>query len=445
MDDVPLFQDRVRERDLDNFLVEELEASKPFRTWFVTRLVGFEPPAVAEVRLQKSPPRLLDGRQTDVRIGWFEGGDLKACVLIESKVTADFQPGQAEAYRAEVEAFRSEVGPKAAFGVLVAPASRLAALVHDGAFDTAIPIEDIVAALSARLADDSLDIELRARLTVRIDLLEALLGKRTGTDWQPRTVPAKRDFAIRYEELARELVPHLRVRRSTDGPKSLTRFFEGLVVDGTFPNTVSVNLKHEFGGTLETKYVNLQFTGMADRLDAVRGSGLVSLPSYVVAPGKALFVRLDTPGIDPSASFDEQMESAGEGLRAIGHLASWFQANQRQLGILLGTPTKLAVPERPPAATSDQFDSAMRQLCQASIAVGYTPHDFLKMIDAQTGLGAAKTLLAKPNVSIGFTRLWELGKPELTVEAAVLEPRWSDLFILEERKVAERRLRGWRR
>ena len=64
-----LFRDRVRERDLDNFLVEELHASPDFRNWLVSRLDGLDPPAGCEVRLQKSPARLQDARQTDVQIG----------------------------------------------------------------------------------------------------------------------------------------------------------------------------------------------------------------------------------------------------------------------------------------------------------------------------------------------------------------------------------------
>ncbi len=33
-----VFRDRVRERDLDNFLVEELRASNSFREWFLSHL-----------------------------------------------------------------------------------------------------------------------------------------------------------------------------------------------------------------------------------------------------------------------------------------------------------------------------------------------------------------------------------------------------------------------
>ncbi|MER9920906.1 MULTISPECIES: hypothetical protein [unclassified Mesorhizobium] len=121
------FRDRVRERDLDNFLVEELFASPAFLTWMVSRAGdSFSAPMSQHVLLQKSPPRERDRRQTDVRIGWFDDDQtLRACVLIESKVTADFQAGQAQAYAAELAALRERLGRKAASALLVAPAARM--------------------------------------------------------------------------------------------------------------------------------------------------------------------------------------------------------------------------------------------------------------------------------------------------------------------------------
>lgn len=51
-----LFLDRVRKRDLDNFLVEELHASNRFRDWLLARLeTAFVPPGVATIRVGKSP------------------------------------------------------------------------------------------------------------------------------------------------------------------------------------------------------------------------------------------------------------------------------------------------------------------------------------------------------------------------------------------------------
>ena len=171
------YRDSVRERDLDNFLVEELSASFEFREWIIGKLTaGFSAPAKGEVRVFKSPPRESnDGRQTDVQIGWFFGETLRACVLLESKVTDGFHLGQTESYAGEVSALRSRLGGRQAAAILVAPASKLARLPHEGAFEAEVAIEEIVAFLETRLASLE-DGELARRIMVRVELLEALCG-----------------------------------------------------------------------------------------------------------------------------------------------------------------------------------------------------------------------------------------------------------------------------
>nr|MBA3533071.1 EVE domain-containing protein [Ardenticatenales bacterium] len=53
----------------------------------------------------------------------------------------------------------------------------------------------------------------------------------------------------------------------------------------------------------------------------------------------------------------------------------------------------------------------------------------------------ARRLLNAGNTSEGFTRLWELGRLDLTVEAIVLKPEFASLFSEEERTRARERLR----
>ena len=91
------YRDSVRERDLDNFLVEELSSSDDFRDWLLSRITAdFIAPNAGDIRVRKSPIRAsLDGRQTDVELGWFSGGEQLACLLLESKIADDFQIGQA--------------------------------------------------------------------------------------------------------------------------------------------------------------------------------------------------------------------------------------------------------------------------------------------------------------------------------------------------------------
>jgi hypothetical protein len=47
------------------------------------------------------------------------------------------------------------------------------------------------------------------------------------------------------------------------------------------------------------------------------------------------------------------------------------------------------------------------------------------IIDQYGGLGAAKRLLAKPNIQEGLTKLWELGLLDQSMEALVIQERFE--------------------
>ena len=327
------YRDSVRERDLDNFLVEELSSSDDFRDWLVGRISSdFLPPDTGDIRVRKSPVRAsLDGRQTDVELGWFSGDVQRACVLLESKVADDFQTDQAESYFGEIQAQLRKLGPKRAAAVLVAPASKMSSLQHDGAFAADVTIEEIIVFLEGRL-EDLEEGELSRRLAARIELLQALAGKRSSSGWVASTVAEKRDFAIAYEQLAAEILPDVKVRPSTDGRKALTRIFEGMSV----PALPGMTLRHEFGRGAPVKYTNVQFPGCAGKIGKLRGSELLRGSPYQVATaGQSLSIRADTPGVDPILPFDKEREKVETGLIATRDLLAWVRANAAEIARLL--------------------------------------------------------------------------------------------------------------
>lgn len=439
-----LFKDRVRERDLDNFLIEELHVSTGFLAWLLARLEGrFEAPPACKVRLAKSPARLQDARQTDVQVGWFDaGGAIQARVLIESKVGADFQPGQVEAYVAEVAAARAMHGIERAATVLVAPSARLTSLAGADAFDARVSIEEVADTLEAR-RDGTLPPEIDARLSVRVQLLEALCGRRQASIWIGMTVPEKRDFADAYAALARERLPGLQVRPSNDGPKALTRIFEGL----TLPGLPTPALRHEYGRKIPWKWVNAQFAGMVDRLGDVRASGVLSGSPYSAeAAGGSLAIRVATPGIDPERPFNTQRDAVIEGLDAVGALAAWLEENAGRLTEVL-TPAAAAAPDDPGTTHRDaavferEFAVALRDIYDQCAKLDYHPTGMLGMIERLGGVETARQLLRQPGTSEGFAKLALLGRIDLAVESLVLQPRWKGVFSDEELRIAKRRLR----
>lgn len=432
-----IFRDRVRERDLDNFLVEEIYASSRFLDWIVDQLhQRFVAPSSLKVQLQKSPPREADRRQTDVRVGWFdENATMHACILIESKVTADFQAGQAEAYASELAALRGRLGPECAAAILIAPSAKFGSLTHYGCFDAEIGIEDIIEFLRERTEEDNTS-EIGRRREMRIQLLEALCGKRPASGWVGATIAEKRDFADSYVLLASEILPGLSVRPSTDGPKATTRIFGGLEIDGL----PKLSLRHEFGASPGYKYANVLFQGMGSYISALRSSGLLSGTQYTAEEaGKSLAVRVAIPAVDPTRPFSEERAAVESGLLAIRDLVSWLRAAAPMLAELLSVPFT----ERQGAGTMPTEAAFAEQLLETyrqCARLGYKPTGMLQMIHDHGAIETAKRLLASPP-SDGFNRLALMNRLEFAIESIVQREPWRRLFTDDELKRAAQRLR----
>lgn len=87
----------------------------------------------------------------------------------------------------------------------------------------------------------------------------------------------------------------------------------------------------------------------------------------------------------------------------------------------------------------EAFERDMRAIYgEAARALNYRPQLLLNLINEHGGVGAAHRLL--PNMTEGFTRLWEGGRLDLAVESLVLKPEYESLFSAEERELARTRL-----
>lgn len=78
---------------------------------------------------------------------------------------------------------------------------------------------------------------------------------------------------------------------------------------------------------------------------------------------------------------------------------------------------------------------------RAKSEANYTPSIFFNMLNERGGLATAKHLINSDAPSDGYTRLYELARLDLTVEAVVVEePRWHELFAADELTKARKRL-----
>lgn len=80
-------------------------------------------------------------------------------------------------------------------------------------------------------------------------------------------------------------------------------------------------------------------------------------------------------------------------------------------------------------SSEDQsFTAFLRQKALEAQELGYQPNQFLGMLGSEGGYRTVLKLLSKRTPSEGFTRLWELKRLDLTVEALVVESRWRSRF-----------------
>ena len=90
-----------------------------------------------------------------------------------------------------------------------------------------------------------------------------------------------------------------------------------------------------------------------------------------------------------------------------------------------------------------EFEQAMYDIYRnAKLECNYNATYFHQMLGNMGGVATAKRLLNDDKIHDGFTRLWECGRLDLTMEAEIWEnAKWRPLFTDSEIKKAEQRLR----
>ncbi|SDC78083.1 hypothetical protein SAMN05660690_2521 [Geodermatophilus telluris] len=90
---------------------------------------------------------------------------------------------------------------------------------------------------------------------------------------------------------------------------------------------------------------------------------------------------------------------------------------------------------------AEEFQRACQAAVDESRELGYTPTAWISMMNGPGGAAtAARRLLTNGDVQTGFQRLISMGRRDLTVEQAVLDEYWVDLFTDAHREAARWRL-----
>lgn len=90
-----------------------------------------------------------------------------------------------------------------------------------------------------------------------------------------------------------------------------------------------------------------------------------------------------------------------------------------------------------------ELEGELWRCVQECKTLDYNPSFFVQMLDDRGGLSTAKKLINDDSPSEGFTKLWELKRLDLTVEAVARRPPYSALFSSAERTKARKRLEDY--
>ena len=92
-----------------------------------------------------------------------------------------------------------------------------------------------------------------------------------------------------------------------------------------------------------------------------------------------------------------------------------------------------------------RFGEAMVTIYREARGIGYTPSIFLRMLNEKGALQTARQLINASQPSDGYTRLWELRRLDLSVEAVVHDSaEWHGLFTQDELQRCKKRLTDYR-
>lgn len=309
------------ERDLDLVILDLIHTSPEFGRWLLDATIGLPRAADASLSLEGAWHSVIgsDGRESDLEALWVCGGS-RIRLLIEDKVDAQCQPGQAAAYAERAKRHVAEGYADTAATVLVAPHGyRERHLEDTAAFDYHITIESI----RDWVATDS---NLQTRRQYITPLLDHLLNRSRGGRLATRAGVAGRSaeggrkphFPELYESILREI--------STAFPQlGITNSAPGEWVYFSFPGKRNgVSLRYR----IRDHWAELVFPKTSFDEERVRTAlERVPLPGAFLDERGAteLVVWSPTPELDPTADPMSQIEQIRAALATVSVLASWYR------------------------------------------------------------------------------------------------------------------------
>jgi len=293
------------ERDIDLLLLEEFHSSQAFQRWFLSQILENEPSNGA--RLLSAEHSIHDSEgESDLRIFFELEKSRKILFLIENKLTASFQPNQADRYQQRGISYCKNARCDEFYSVLIAPARYFGDQISLRGFDRKLSYEQLVDWFSRRGHRD-------ARARYKVLFLKAASEKAT-LGYQPVADQPVTTFWRNYWFTAERIAPRLLMPEP--GPKparaGFVRFRPAVLPRG-------IELIHK----LRHGFVDLQFNGKAASLERLRRNSM-PVNARVVRANKSVAVRVSVGSVNAGRGFEGQESIVQKSLAVALTLLDWY-------------------------------------------------------------------------------------------------------------------------
>lgn len=331
----------VCERDIDLLVLEEIIASPDFRGFLVSA-VNWQPDGLMFAEARRSVTHSSGESDIEIVYSRHQSGDAR--LLIENKVSAGFQPDQAERYRRRGSNY-IETHQCAMFAtLLLAPARYLGSGEGTKGFDAVLTYEQLIEWFDAANLGERAAFK---KLMLRSAIDRAVLG------YQPQADTTVTDFWRGYWRISLDAAPALEMKEPAGKPAR-----SGFIAFSPSGLPVRSSLVHK----CNHGYVDLQLRGLADVVNQLARllQPYLEQDMSLARSGKSASVRIHVPRLSTAGSFEDQKKDVEVGLDAALRLLLWargvpdavwercyaFRAGRRQIDGALSLNDSLHFPTK---------------------------------------------------------------------------------------------------
>lgn len=300
----------VKEKEIDFLMAEEFASSPSFLSIFIGEFEQYKGRNWGVTKIRRSHTDSYG--ESDLEIFLRDDSENCLVLLIENKISTQFQPNQIHRYNQRGEAYLRQNECDDYKIILVAPES-YGYSKDELDIDARILYEDLTAWF-----EENADSVLRRNF--KVYLLEKALEKATH-GYQLVEDETAIKFWCDYWELANDIAPLLNMPKPDKKPAGSSFIY---FYPSELHSELSLIHKFAYGN------IDLQISHSANQIGKIRQQLTDLIPNdfHIQKAGKSVVIRTKTPVLDLNRSLQSQKVMAEKSIKKVKDLYDWYQENK---------------------------------------------------------------------------------------------------------------------